>query len=121
MKLLKKFLIFLIIIVGASLYYINQQSTLIKLSYHIDKNKEIINSILDRNNHLMYNNHERKAPQNVEMALTAKNVNFCIPGEDQIVYLTGKKASQEEKIKTARRNIFNIFGINNKAEAKSIH
>jgi hypothetical protein len=120
MRFFKKFILFLIIITAASLYYVNQQCAIIRLSYQIGQNKQAINSILDQNNYLMYNNNKQKAPQNIEMVLASSNLKLKMPEESQIVYLTKRReASPGEEIRTAGGILSSIFSVSAEAEAES--
>jgi len=120
MRIIGKFLMILAIIVFVSIYYIHQQTTLIRLSYQIGKNKEILSSLLNENSYLMYNNSKKKTPQNIEIALVSNNLDFCIPDKNQIVYLDTDEARSEKISKTNQAGLFNIFGISREAEAESI-
>lgn len=120
MRLLAKFLIILLVTTIISLYYVNRQSVLLNLSYGIAQDQMTIECLLDQNNNLIYNSYMLKSPQNLEEALVSENICLYIPEKAQIIYLAKKEPFQKEKVKTIRRNIFSIFSLSSKAEAKPI-
>jgi hypothetical protein len=120
MRILKKFATSLVLIVFLALVYVNQQSTIIRLSYQIGENNEMIDSLLDQNNHLVYNNYEMKSPQNVELALISKKIRLSVPDKGQIVYLGHDSRTSSGEIRTVRADILSMLGITAEAEAKPL-
>lgn len=119
MRPLARFLIILVMATTFSLCYVGLQSTLLSLSYKINRNKQTIESLLDQNNNLMYNSCTLKSPSNLEKSLASKNIFLCMPEKRQIVYLA-KEEMPREGLKTASRGILNIFRLSEKAEAEPV-
>ncbi|MEK6564693.1 MAG: hypothetical protein AABZ65_06670 [Candidatus Omnitrophota bacterium] len=94
---LRYFISGLITVVVLSLFYVGQQTEVIKLAYQANKINKLRKELLDRNHHLRYNLISLKSSYHLGGKLLSENTNFEIPKQSQMVSLALPKGEQSRK------------------------
>ncbi|MFH1189321.1 MAG: hypothetical protein V1682_01370 [Candidatus Omnitrophota bacterium] len=107
-----------------ALLYVHQHVELVKLSYSIEVKEKALKDVLDHNEGLGYNIDNLEAPNRLEEALLAKQVEIAFPKRGHVVNLVSSKHNRVDRrpyaLKTAKRyDIFEFFDfLTPKAEAQ---
>ncbi len=120
---LSKFLFIMVIITIVSVVYVQQQISLLKLSYQIKDKEKTLQELLDKNKILMYNILALEAPASLEKRLIVKNVRLEMPGEWQLVSLPEVEVREglvlgKPKLKNV---LLGIFNLRSQAEAQLVN
>lgn len=110
---LSKFLFIMVIITIVSVVYVQQQISLLKVSYEIKDKEKTLQELLDKNKISMYNVFVLKAPASLEKRLMVKNVRLEMPQEWQLLSLPEVEVREglvlgEPKLKNVLLGIFNL-------------
>lgn len=120
---LSKFLFIMVIITIVSVVYVQQQISLLKLSYEIKDKEKTLQELLDKNKISMYNVFVLKAPASLEKRLIVKNVRLEMPQEWQLVSLPEVEVREglvlgKPKLKNV---LLGIFNLRSQAEAELVN
>lgn len=120
---LSKFLFIMVIITIVSVVYVQQQISLLKLSYQIKDKEKSLQELLDKNKILMYNILALEAPASLEKRLIVKNVRLEMPQEWQLVSLPEVEVREglvlgKPKLKNV---LLGIFNLRSQAEAELVN
>ena len=94
---LRHFIPGLTVVIVLSLFYVGQQTEVIKLAYQANKINKLHKELLDRNHHLRYNLISLKSSYYLGGKLLSENTNFEIPKQSQMVSLALPKEEQSLK------------------------
>src|SRR3990167_6706533 len=94
---LRHFIPGLTVVIVFSLFYVGQQTEVIKLAYQENKINKLHKELLDRNHHLRYNLISLKSSYYLGGKLLSENTNFEIPKQSQMVSLALPKEEQSLK------------------------
>ncbi|KPK41874.1 MAG: hypothetical protein AMJ78_04320 [Omnitrophica WOR_2 bacterium SM23_29] len=126
-----RFLTITSIITTVALLYVNQQITLIRLSYDIKEQEKTCSFLLDRNKILLYNIEHLESPHRLEEVLLANNIELEVPSKERIILVsaTPEKPGTSEIKKIARATgplgkvrqaIASIFVLGSEAQARPV-
>ena len=93
---LRYFIPGLTVVTVLSLFYVGQQTEVIKLAYQANKINKLHKELLDRNHYLRYNLISLKSSYHLGGALLSENTNFEMPKQSQMVSLALPK---EERLR----------------------
>ena len=121
---LPKFFTVITMITVISLFYVHQQTELIKQSYKVRSNQDKLNDLLDRNRVLEYNVVALKAPFNLEDRLAANDIKLVLPERWQVVHVAGSAMERGDEVKEKSPSpvfaFFKFFTLSRVAQAKPI-
>lgn len=119
---LNKFLSMVISITFVSLFYVYQQSEIVRLAYSEQKQHSVFQELLDKNSILRYN-----IEKNCSLVSIGKSVSdhsdFQMPDRYQLVRLVPTKEGMTlvEQSSNKETLLSRIFGIRGQAEARTIN
>ena len=88
---LRYFIPGLTVVTVLSLFYVGQQTEVIKLAYQANKINKLHKELLDRNHYLRYNLISLKSAYHLGGKLLSENTNFEMPKQSQMVSLAWSK------------------------------
>ena len=91
---LRYFIPGLSVVTVLSLFYVGQQTEVIKLAYQANKINKLHKELLDRNHYLRYNLISLKSSYHLGGTLLSENTNFEMPKQSQMVSLALPKKEQ---------------------------
>ncbi|MBL7084858.1 MAG: hypothetical protein ISS43_01975 [Candidatus Omnitrophica bacterium] len=74
-----RFLLIALLMTAVALGYVHQQVELLRINYNINRNRDNLSVLLDRNSTLMYNVVSFQSPFYLEQRLQAKNDSWEVP------------------------------------------
>lgn len=119
---LSKLLTTIMLIATISIFFVHQQTELIKQSYELRSNQNKLDDLLDRNRILEYNVIALKAPTNLESRLTAYDIKLVSPERRQVVRLANSSIEKESKAiqnsQPQMASFLSFFTLSREAQAK---
>lgn len=91
---LRYFIPGLTVITVLSLFYVGQQTEVIKLAYQANKINKLHKELLDRNHYLRYNLLSLKSSYNLGGKLFSENSKFELPKQSQMISVASSKEEQ---------------------------
>jgi hypothetical protein len=117
---LKKFLLIIFIFTTCAIYYINQQTQILLISYQLEKNQTTYAYLLDRHEVLLYNVAEFKSPQNLQERLLAQRIRMQLPAQEQVVKIVKVETKPETVARESGRGFFGVLTSQTQAQAQSV-
>ena len=90
---MKQFLVAVILVTAAALFYVSQEIEAVKIGYTIRKQEETKTQSIDRARALKYNIARLKAPNNLERRLTAQRIVLQAPKSWQTLVIASKSGA----------------------------
>lgn len=118
---LHKFIIVLLLVTILALFYVWQQTEIIKLAYDGQQKSRAYRSMLDKNYILMYNLAILKSSQNLGQKVFIDNSEFQMPEAKQVVELKYVALNTINPASKQKKNILTrLFDFGLRAEAKPV-
>ena len=119
---LNKFLSLIISVTLFSVFYVYQQSEIVRLAYAEQKQHMVFQDLLDKNSLLRYNIEKNCSLVNIGNTLSSRS-DFQMPEKYQLVRLVPTKAGVTftQGLGTRETLLSRIFGPNKQAEARTIN
>jgi C4-dicarboxylate-specific signal transduction histidine kinase len=119
---LSKLLLLIIIITLCSLFYVWQQTEILRLAYVRQKNNNLFQDLLDSNNVLRYNIERNASLVRIGDKISQQS-DFQLPDSYRLVRLANPEGGVmlSKQIPRKENIISRLFGIKTQAEAKTIN
>ena len=119
---LNKFLSLIIFITFFSMFYVYQQSEIMRLAYAEQKQHAVFQELLDKNSILRYNIEKNSSLVNIGSILSSRS-DFEMPDKYQLVRLvpTNAGVAFTEGLGSKETLLSRIFGLTKQAEAKTVN
>ncbi|MFH1460449.1 MAG: hypothetical protein ABIG64_08815 [Candidatus Omnitrophota bacterium] len=101
---LKKTLIFAVITTCLSISYVNQQISVVKLSYQLRSKEKNLSELIDQNRILLYNNASLKSPQYLAGMLKENDQELTFPDTTVVAKVKMVRKDHRQQVKTTKSN-----------------
>ena len=119
---LNKFLSLIIFITFFSVFYVYQQSEIVRLAYAEQKQQVVFQSLLDKNSILRYNIEKSSSLVNIGGSVSNRS-DFQMPDKYQLVRLVPSRDGVTFAQGSANKEtlLSRVFGVKRQAEARTIN
>lgn len=90
-----RFMLLIGVVVCGSLFYIYQQTQLVRTGYALRKNEKILDTLIKENNRLEMKISKIKSPEHLERLVVKYGLRLTKPKESQVVRLPAKKRNTQ--------------------------